>query len=469
MILDRLTTWIKGAINKMLGIETLKKQFDVDIAINQPMTDAITTWAALYAGQAPWLSDPTIKSLNLPAAIAGEIARVATIEMKVEITGSKRADYLQDQFNPLIENIRRYLEYGAAKGGLVFKPYVSGQDIAIDIVHQDQFYPVKFDSRGNLVEAIFSDRIKKGDTWYTKLEYHQGTENGCLIRNLVFKSKNQDMLGTASTLEAVPEWAGILPEATITGINRPLFAYFRYPLANHVDQASPLGVSCYSRAVPLIEQADRLWSQLLWEFESGQRALYADVTAFTKDPNGDPILPNKRLYRGLNALGNIGTGDLFKEWSPTLREKNILNGLDAVLKKIEFTTGLAYGTVSDPTSVDKTATEIKISRQRTYSTITDVQKAIKDVLVKTIEAADVYATLYNLAPRGEYATAFEFDDSTIVDKDAQFTQDLRLVQQGLMSRTEFRVRNMGEDEETAKARIQDATIQGPTDYFSMGT
>lgn len=453
----------------MFGTETLKKEFGVEVAINETMRDAIEEWAAMYAGKAPWLTnDSNMKSLGLPAAIASEIARAATIEMRVTIEGSKRADYLQDQLAPLTDSIRRYLEFGAAKGGLVFKPYVIGEDVAIDTVHQDQFWPVKFDSRGNLIEAIFSSRIKKGDAWYTKLEYHQGTPKGCVIRNLAFKSKTQEMLGTATPLESIDEWAMILPEATITGIDRPLFAYFRYPLANHLDQESHLGVSCYSRAVDLIRQADELWTQLMWEFESGQRALYADVTAFTQDPNGAPILPNKRLYRGLNSLGNIGTGDLFKEWSPSLREQNILNGLDAVLKKIEFTTGLAYGTISDPNTVDKTATEIKISRQRTYATITDVQKALQDALEQTIWAADVYASIYKLAPKGEYAAAFDFDDSVIVDKDAQFTQDLRLVQQGLMSRVEFRMRNMGEDEETARTKIQEAQEGQPTDIFAMG-
>lgn len=49
----------------------------------------------------------------------------------------------------------------------------------------------------------------------------------------------------------------------------------------------------------------------------------------------------------------------------------------------------------------------------------------------------------------------------IVDKDAQFQQDLRLVSQGLMSKTEFRMRNFGEDESTARAKIAEVQAERP--------
>ena len=66
---------------------------------------------------------------------------------------------------------------------------------------------------------------------------------------------------------------------------------------------------------------------------------------------------------------------------------------------------------------------------------------------------DVWTTLYKLAPAGKYTPVYEFDDSIVVDKDQMFQQDMRLVQNGLMGKVEFRMRNFGEDEETAKKMI----------------
>jgi A118 family predicted phage portal protein len=283
------------------------------------------------------------------------------------------------------------------------------------------------------------------------------TDQGCQIINQAYRSTNQDTLGQKVTLDSVDEWATIEDEALITGIDKPLYAYFRYPLANTIDTESPLGVSCYSRATDLIRQADLQWSNLLWEFEAGQTAIFVDELAFGKDSDGKSKLPHKRLYRSLDTGG--AADDLFKEWSPNLREQNILSGLDAILKRIEYTCGLAYGTLSDPNTVDKTATEIKISRQRTYATVVDTQKALEAALEQLLWSMDVWATIGGLAPQGGYEVAFQFDDSVIVDKDTQFQQDLRLVGQGLMSKVEFRMRNFGESEQLARAALADVEAE----------
>lgn len=434
----------------MLSKSSVKQALNVEVNISTAMAEALTTWSQIYQNQSPWLSND-IKSLNLGAAIAGEIARAVTIEMQVEISGSARAEWLAEQVDKVTDKLREKLETGCALGGLVMKPYIQGDQIGVDFVQADQFYPISFDSNGNITACVFSDTFQRGSEYFTRLEYHSMTEQGCAVRNAAFRSSSRDVLGTPISLEAVDKWAQLEPEALITGVDRPLFAYFRYPLANNIDPASPLGVSCYSRSVELIEQADRQWSNLLWEFESGQRALYVDVLAFGKDADGKPQLPNKRLYRALDAGGQADA--LFQEWSPSFREQNLLAGLDAILRKIEFNCGLAYGTLSNPQTVDKTATELKISQQRSYATVVDTQEALETALEQLLWAMDVWATIGSLAPRGTYQTVYDFDDSVIVDKDAQFQQDLRLVGQGIMGKVEFRMRNFGEDEATAKARI----------------
>jgi A118 family predicted phage portal protein len=457
---QRILDFIREVIKKMFTQSTVKTALKVDVAVSSVMAEALQLWSAMYENKAPWL-DTHVKSLSLAAAIAGEIARAVTIEMDVTIEGSPRADYLALQFERVLPKLRQQVEYGCAKGGLMLKPYIDGNQIAVDFVQADMFYPVRFDSNGNITACVFVDQKIAGNRYYTRLESHAMTDSGCEIRNMAFRSTSRDTLGVQIPLGEVAEWADIQPEAMITGVDQPLFAYFRFPQANNIDPTSPLGVSCYARAIDLIKQADGLWSDLLWEFESGNRALYVDVLAFGKDEKGKPILPNKRLYRTLNQGGQVSDEEMFHEWTPTIREQNYLAGLDAILKRIEYTCGLAYGTLSDPQQIDKTATEIKISRQRTYATIVDTQKTLQNALEQLLWAMDIWATLGNLAPRGSYSTIFAFDDSVIIDKDARFQQDMRLVQQGLMSKIEFRMRNMDEDEITAKAKIAEIQAEQP--------
>lgn len=461
----RIIQWVREVLQKMLGTTDLKRVVGSEIAITPLMQNALQLWSQMYVNQASWLN-ADVKSLNLSAAIAGEISRAVTIEMEVEISGSPRAEFLQKQFEKVMPKLRQQVEYGNAKGGLMLKPYAKDGVLAVDYIQADQFFPVSFDVNGNISACVFADQRKIGTWYYTRLEYHDFSGNSCTIRNRAFRSQTPDTLGNEVALSSVQEWADITPEATVTNIQQPLFAYFKTPFANNIDPTSPLGVSCYARAVDLIRQADEQWSRFLWEFESGNRALYADVLAFDQDKDGKPILPLKRLYRTLKNIAQIGKeGKLFDEWSPTLREVSLLNGLDAILKKIEFSCGLAYGTISDPEAIEKTATEIISSKQRSQATVVDTQKALEVALNQLLYAMDTWATIYRLAKPGTYIAKYQFDDSIVTDYDAQFTQDSQTVGMSAMSKQRFLIRNYGLTETEAKEWVEEAQAEQPEPLF----
>jgi A118 family predicted phage portal protein len=452
-MIPEFINWVKGVINKMIGKSAVTYKIGREVAVSDAMYDAIQLWAQLYGNNAPWLGDG-MKSLNLPSAIASEIARIVTIEMAVTIEGGARAEFLQTHINKVVGNIREWIEQGSALGGLVLKPYVDGNTIKVDHIRADEFYPISFDKDGELTAAVFVDWRQVGSFHYTRLEVHELIGTTITVQNRAFRSSSVESLGEEISLGAAPvfDWQTLLPSATITNVEHLLLAYFRFPIANNIDSTSEIGMSCFSRAIDHIKEADQLWSDLLWEFESGRRALYIDELAFKKDEvTGKPILPNKRLYRTIQASGI--KEDFFKEWTPDIREQNILNGLDAALRKVEYNCGLAYGTLSNAQNVDKTATELKISRQRTYSTVVDTQRELRDTLERLIWAMDIWATITGLQPGGAVETDFQFDDSVIVDADSQRINDMQLVNQGLMSRLEFRVRNFHETETIAKTKL----------------
>lgn len=440
----------------LLNRSEIKRVAGVEPTISTEMANALQLWKVMYENKAPWLSND-VKSLNLAATVSAEIARLVTIEMQLEIGSNARAIYLEDQLSRVMDRIREYVESGAACGGMMLKPYVDAGLIQVDVIPAGNFYPVRYDSSGHITAVVFMDQKVIGDWFYTRIEYHDVGDT-YTIRNKSFRSRTKESLGSEVPLTFVDEWASVLPEATLKGVSVPLYGYFRFPAANNIDSSSPLGMSCFARAVEQIEEADRQWSRLLWEFEAGEMALYVDVSAFDKDKNGKPILPSRRLFRTLHGMDdpNVGEEGFFKEWAPTLREQSLLAGLDAILKRVEFNCGLAYGTLSDPQSVEKTATEVKISRQRSYATVTDVQKALDRALRELIEAADVLATLYALSPAGEYDIITTFDDSVITDKDAQLVQDRQAVTMGAMSKYKFLMRNYGLSEEAARDWVDEA-------------
>lgn len=515
----------------------------------------------------PTYSDPVrIVSLGLPSLIASEKARMVTLEMKSEISApmkpvdistpglmkedgtdvdsniaspdygsmnatdtepmtggiapssayqkkselvptgpTERADFLKKQYKKLQKQIRRQLEYGIAKGGLVIKPYIvmydnapktegaedvkgtentvtntSGRlrydkaldnaEIEFDFIQADRFFPLAFDANGKVVEAAFiQTKVDKAkELVYIRLEYHKLENRTVTVQNLAFEStdmslansnniKSASNLGRPIKLTDVPDWASLQPVTTIEGVDRLLFAYFRMPEANTVDPYSPLGVSGYSRVIQLIKDADMQYSRLLWEFEGGEMAIDVDRDAlkFVTDPKGEgySVLPEKqnRLFRKVD-LNNEETYNVF---APALRDTSIIHGLNTIFMRIEDATGLSRGTLSDVTQQEaKTATELKILKQRSYATNSDIQMALQDALEDVVYVMDVYCTLYNVTPDGEYEVSFEWDDSIIVDSESELSKRITLMQNGLASKLETRMWYFGETENQARTALQ---------------
>lgn len=559
---------IKEIINKMLGTKSVEQVLNISSSVSGVMAAEIELWSNMYEGRAPWLREPTfesptrVTSLGLPALIASEKARMATLEMETEITApmqeiekpnpdyippstdefgnmsmgrgtmtikedvpigsTDRADFLNDQYKKLKKQIRRQLEYGIAKGGLVIKPYpiiyddfvassntesknVSATnyqsnaetdekskpstsptdseknidnnvevkekkqfnaEIGFDFVQADGFYPLAFDASGKVIEAAFIQRKVDKDEVYSRVEYHKLEKKVITVKNMAFKAKTGDVssntmlnsdLGEEIPLKSVPEWSNLEPEIQIKDVDRLLFAYFKMPEANTIDTYSPLGVSGYSRVVSLIKDADMQYSRLLWEYEGGEMAIDVDRDALKiVDERGQDITKPNILQERLFRKVDLNAEDTYNVFAPTLRDAAYTAGLNAILMRIEDATGMSRGTISDSVSYEaKTATELKILKQRSYATNADIQMALEDALRDVVYIMDVYCSLYGITPEGDYDVSFEWDDSILIDSESELSKRLTLMQNGLASKKEIRMWYFGETENQAKAKLQE--------------
>ena len=462
---------LKGVFRKMLSNQTIEDVLQIHPTISTRMKDAIELWEAMYKNESPWLSE-NVHSLGLASMIASEKARTATIEMEIKVTGdSERADFIREVVKKLDSTIRKQLEYGIALGGIVIKPYakqgINGYTIGINYVKATDFYPLAFSGEGEVIEAAFVDKIVTKDTIYSKVEWHRLESNKLIIISKAFRTNNYDLnymnkssteLGTEVPLTDIPEWASTTPYVIINDVDFPMFAYFKMPQANTVDLNSPLGVSGFSKAIKLIEDADKVYSDLLWEYEGGQLAVDVDRTALNpiKDSNGNPIevLPQRqeRLFR--HTL-DLGTDETYNVFNPDLRDENYIRGLNNVLMHIEDVCEISRGSISEVTYAEaRTATEMRILKQRSFAANDDIQKALQRTLEQTIKIADKYADLYDVVPSGEYEVAYSWDDSIIVDKDTERQVDLLDVNNGLLSKVEYRMKWFGETEDQATQALE---------------
>jgi len=447
--------WAQGLFRRVSRKDTpaavIEKEFGARPATSQNMADNAALWYDMYINRPSWKTGK-VRPLGLPGAIGRELSRHALAEFRITVSGSARAEYINEQVETAAEKFGNDLELGLCLGGVALKPYADGGRILVES-YTTGFTPTRFDGTGKAIGGVFrSDPVRQGNEWYIKLEYHDflRQEDGTtayVVENKAYRSSQDGSVGTQVPLESVEQWADLSEREVIGGLDGPLFAYFKPPMANRVDPASPMGVSVYSGEVAeLIKQADEQWARIWWEFESGKRRIILDRSAISAEQSEDAI-----FERGL-----FNKPDFFQLISPELRNSGFYDGFQYILKLIEFSVGLAFGTISDPQSVNKTATEEIMTKHRQYVTEGAIQKAFQATLDDLVYAMDALCDLARLAPAGAYQVDYKWGDGVLDDPETRrqdMAMGLSLVAAGIMKPLEFRMKYLREDEETARKML----------------
>lgn len=428
--------YMKGVWQRLFPLKDIKQALGIKPAITDDMLSSIELWQNCFSSNAPWLNDDVI-SLRLEQSITREFANITLNEMTASVSNDK----LQKIFETATEDLNSELQSGLATGAMVIKPL--GGD-KVQYISANAFVPIEFDARHRLVKVIFPEFKKIGDNYYTRLEYHSlDKDKGLTITNTAYVSASEGQLGREIPLVAVDEWASLPNAVTYPAMLRPAFGYFRTPIKNTIDGSS-CGVSVYANDINLIRKIDTQFGRLDWEFESGERAIHVDAAAFKKE--GTEKL-NKRLYKAVDV--DLGDNELFKDFSPAIRQSDITDGLNTYLRRLEFSVGLAYGDLSDPDTVAKTATEILSAKNRKYNTVSAIQKQLKYCLDDLVYAL----AFYNSLTTSGYTFVCDFKDSILTDEQTERTQDIQDLSLGIMRPDEYRMKWYGEDEKTAKKNL----------------
>lgn len=431
-----------GRIVSMFNYTTLKNIIGKDVALSQPMIDAINKWKKMLVGNADWCGD-IVESLKLEEGICREFADSVLVEMEAKILNNDNMDAVLQKS---LSDMNKKLQTGLALGAMVLRPL--GPDKA-EYVAADKFIPISFDDSGTPNDIAFLVVKSVGENdYYTRVERHYFTNGNLTIENKCYHSQSQSDIGQNCSLEEVAEWANILlGPITYPGMTEMDFGYYQNPIENKVDGSS-CGVSVYESAENLIRKADVQGARLDWEYDSGERAIHVDERAL-KNRGGKTYLPRfkKRLYKGLNLDDN--NKDLYKEYSPEMRDEAFRRGLEEYKREIEFNVGLAYGDLSDAQEVDKTATEVLASKTRKYNRVTAIQGKLEECLNGFVNAL----AFYNGSYMSGVEFTCEFNDSILADEESERQQDRQDVSMGVMSLLEYRMKWYNEDEETAKSKI----------------
>jgi len=460
---------IRGWIN-MLFHSKVKEEFNIRDITSDEMKRMIEMCASIYKGNPGWVNEEEhIKTINFAKAICSETARLTTLAIGIQIDGSVRAAWLQEQIEKIYFQLRHWVEYGCAYGTIILKP--NGQ--TIDIYTPDKFI-VTDQANGEITGIVFINQeiSNDGKKYYTRLEYHRILEDGTYaVSNRCYVGNSKNDMGQAIKIEKTP-WSGLLEEAAIENVDAPLYGVLRTPHANNIDIDSPLALSIFSEAIEEIKDLDIAYSRNSKEIIDSKRLLLLDSDRLL--PSGGKVtLATAGFEKIRDAMGlpdyvkNVygdGRENFYQEINPSLNTDTRLTGINALLSQIGYKCGFSNGyfVFNESTGI-QTATGVEAEQQRTIQFVKDCRDKLESCLNGLIYALNVFADLYRYAPVGAYEVTYDFGDITY-NREEDRARWWGYVVSGKVPAWKFFEKFEGMSEEDAKAMVEEAAEKIPALY-----
>jgi A118 family predicted phage portal protein len=435
------------------------KAFGVELISSPDMNTALQRWDNISTGKPSWLSaTDDIVTVNMAKHISDYRARLVMLDIGIAISGSARGDYLQTLADELLKHLPDKIAEANRLGGVMIK--WNGR--AWDFILPGNFGITEKDDNGNIVGAIFASHTAEGRTHYTRLEYHrfEGTDENRVYRvtNKAFKNqadpKGNLMLGSEVPLTSIGLWAHMAPEVYISKLEKPLFAYYRLPGANTVDSSSPLGMSVFANAITELKAIDVGISRMNAEVEDSKHITFVGQQVIMNAVNRNTELP--RFVQGLGMGLNDSETSSVHEHVPTMLTDQRIKDLNFNLSMAGVKCGFSEGVfVLDGQTGMITATQVEADDRDTIQTIKHDRDALKDALEQAFYGANAFATLYGLAPVGDYDINFNFGDITYNYEEDKASWK-SYVSQGWVPKWLYFVKFEGYSEEEAKALVAEA-------------
>ena len=465
------------------GIPSFQQFYDFGVFI----------WKMLWKGfykpwhyiAAPTVADPeahrNLYRMNIAKAVCAEMAGLVWGEecsVNVSIEGRESDEENPDPLNAYIqkvlcknafrEKMQESIEEGLALGGAAYKVWAEAKHdengnelpdtrrIMLGYAMADQFVPVSWDN-ARITEGVFISRIAKGGWYYTRLEWHKWNGLTYVITNELYRSEiqkgknggdSQDILGVRYPLAEIYPY---LEEITEVPVEESLFTYWRTPIANNLDDNSPLGMSIYGNALETLHALDICYDSFVREFRLGKKRIIVPARAVRSvvDPNTGRLLryfdPHDETYE---ALASDTPDDLkITDNSVELRVEEHVAAINAFLSILCMQIGFSAGTFTfDQHTGLKTATEVVSENSKTYKTIKTIQNQIRPAIEHLVRNIIDVAILYGMDDEGQmietlaapgYNVKITFDDGVTQDRQTNINEGVMLVGAGLLSKYTF--------------------------------
>ena len=345
----------------------------------------------------------------------------------------------------------------------------------LDIIYLDatQIVPLKVE-HGKIIDVAFvSENIEDGKKIYY-VELHQLQYDEELKKDIYVISNNY----INEQGEEVAK-KDIVKQYTFKS-DVPLFSILKPAVANPLDteyhNANGLGFSIYGTAIDQLMVCDITYNNFAMDFYLGGKKVFYNKkitrtkTRQIKDTDGnikeeeyevypDDVMKQQWTTYGDDQISNIKDNPVVTEYNPDLRVTEDKEGIQFALNMLSFKAGLGTKYYEFNGTSVVTATQYVGDRQDLVSNANKHRKRV-DEFVSGIGKAILLLgrILFKENVTEDCLVTITDKDGFMVDTETAKNEFRKDIAQGIRKPWEYRVKFLGEDEKTAKARIADDNI-----------
>lgn len=327
-----------------------------------------------------------------------------------------------------------------------------------------QFIPLGWENDEITECAIYSYKAVKGKQ-YIYLQIITLEREGYKISNRYYL-KNDSNYQESELPKGMAEWY-VLPCKPFFVITPNAENYF-------IDDI-PVGASVYAGAIDCLQLCDIAFDNFYTDFYLGRKKIFMDQDLFATEKvaverNGkkeivEMPLVGESLEQSLYAsTGKVSPGDkkMFEEYNPTLRVNENKDGIQFALDLLSSKVGFGQNKYQFQMQSMSTATQVRVSNKDQTESIWKQRIQINEILTDLVHSILVLGKeICHLDVNPDAKITIKFDDTMFTDEEAERIKDLNDVNAGLMAKWEYRVKWYGEDEDTAKAMVDEINKNAP--------
>ena len=393
------------------------------------MRTAIQEWFDLYYQNAPTKEEDPCQ--QIPYTIVRKLTKTAFCEY--DATSSD--EYASSVLKSLDKDTRdKAMQMALIGGECLLKPVPLVKEGRWRWTVVDRAHLLVFarNNDGCVTDIGTAEHTTSDRAYFTLLERRTVDANGYLtIRNSLYRSETDGVIGIPVDLKALPEYADLPPVYTFPKpVGSVGLVSMKTPIANCVD-GSHDGVSVYAAAVGLIHNINRNEAQLNTEFSNGESRVFVSSDLMKKGPDGKRRFTDN-IFVGLNDDPESVGVTIF---SPTLRDPSFMNRKQEYLRNVESVIGLKRGLLSEVEAQERTAKEITSSEGDYNLTVIDLQRMWERTLREAVRLCGVLGQLYRMPGAHEVAddaVTIDWGNGVLYDEDKTWADYLDMVARGML-------------------------------------